>query len=137
MPAFFMEKNQITFDYDATYYKTGSVNESTKSVWILFHGYAQLAEDFAQDFLDLASKATVFIFPQGLSKFYLKGTGKEIGASWMTSHEREQAITHYLRYLDGIYKQEIEKFQSVCFYKHIRILTGWAYRNQMDQSQQY
>ena len=103
-----MQKLNIEIPYNATYIKVGSVSEDTKNVWMIFHGYGQLAEKFAESFSSLFINKNYIIFPQGLSKFYLKGVDQNIGANWMTSHDREIDIKNYLNYLDEIYKHEIK-----------------------------
>lgn len=70
---------------------------------ILFalHGYAQLAKDFIEDFKPLIQSNFLVVAPEGLSKFYNKH--REVSASWMTSHEREDEIKDYLNYLNKLY----------------------------------
>ena len=40
--------------------------------------------------------------PEGLSRFYRRGGGGEIAASWMTSLERTDEIDDYVRYIDAV-----------------------------------
>ncbi len=47
----------------------------------------------------------MIVAPEGLHRFYLKGTGGKVGASWMTKEEREADIADYVRYLDRIYDE--------------------------------
>lgn len=105
-----MEKIIIDFNFSAPYYKLGSITEHTRKIWIVFHGYGQLAEDFSTSFNNLLSNDNFLIFPQGLSKFYLKGIGNKIGANWMTAHDRDLDITNYLTYLNEIFEAEIRPF---------------------------
>ena len=102
-----MEKIVIDISIKAPYYKIGSAREQTKSIWFIFHGYGQLADEFANSFSELTSEENCLIFPQGLSKFYLKGINKKIGTNWMTSHDRDIDITNYLSYLNNIFDHEI------------------------------
>lgn len=105
-----MHKLELDFPFKATYIKVGSISNKTKNVWIILHGYGQLAEEFAKSFSDLFSANNCVIFPQGLSKFYLKGVDQNIGANWMTSHDRKIDIRNYIKYLDKLYHLEIEPF---------------------------
>ena len=89
-----MEKRLIKVPLDLPYYKVGMLDHTTREIWVIFHGYGQLAEEFAQDFDTLKSPDNVFIFPQGLSTFYLKSVAGKVGANWMTSHERAQDIAN-------------------------------------------
>lgn len=105
-----MKKKLLDFSFQAPYYVLGSTNEHTKKVWIIFHGYGQLADDFSNLFSELISDDNVLIFPQGLSKFYLKGVDKKIGANWMTSNDRELDIVNYISYLNQLFDLEIRPY---------------------------
>ncbi len=106
-----MKKSELEVEIKVPYYKLGEVDVKTRKIWIIFHGYAQLAEEFAHGFSRLLEPDTCLIFPQGLSKFYLKGVENKIGASWMTAHERETDIANYLVYLDQLYVREIKPYR--------------------------
>lgn len=103
-----MEKNILSLNFKAPYYKIGTYSSSVKNIWLIFHGYGQLPEDFSQSFDLFAQDDNILIFPQGLSKFYLKGVGKQVGANWMTAYDRELDIRNYLNYLDQLYELEIK-----------------------------
>lgn len=105
-----MEKKLLDISFQAPYYKIGSLNQQTKNVWFIFHGYGQLADDFADLFSELISEDNVLIFPQGLSKFYLKGVDKKIGANWMTSKDRDLDIANYISYLNQLFDHEIRPY---------------------------
>ena len=102
-------RNQIEFKYSAPYFKVGDTTPETNSVWIIFHGYGQLVEDFKDNFTSLQHEQVVLIFPEGLNHFYLRGTTDKIGSSWMTSYERELQIANYNAYLNTLYHDEMEK----------------------------
>ncbi len=94
------ERNIIT-QKTARYYVSGTPSSTIKNIWVVIHGYGQLAENFIQQFDFLVNEDTLVIAPEGLSKFY---TGNRIGASWMTKEDRENEIKDYLSYLDLILK---------------------------------
>ncbi|MFB6257939.1 MAG: alpha/beta hydrolase [Flavobacteriales bacterium] len=77
--------------------------EKVKEVWFVCHGYGQLAPAFLEDFEPIFQEDRMIIAPEGLHRFYLKGTGGKVGASWMTKEEREKDIQDYVRYLDQLY----------------------------------
>ena len=79
-----MEEHNIKIEKTARYYSLGDFNEKTEAVWIVCHGYAQLASDFIKDFEPLANETTVIIAPEALSRFYTKGFFGKVGATWMT-----------------------------------------------------
>lgn len=107
-----MKKFLLDISIKAPYYKFGTINELTKNIWFIFHGYGQLAKEFAESFSDMKSEENCLIFPQGLSRFYLKGIGNKIGANWMTSQDREIDITNYISYINQIYEHEIETYRG-------------------------
>lgn len=105
-----MEKKVIDIQIKASFIKVGSTNKKTKKIWFIFHGYGQLAEEFRKLFTEIASDENCLIFPQGLSKFYLKGIGNKIGSNWMTSYDRELDINNYVSYLDQLFEVEVKPF---------------------------
>lgn len=107
-----MEKKIIDISLKASYIKIGTISKRTKNIWLIFHGYGQLAEEFCKLFNEFEEEENYLIFPQGLSKFYLKGIGNKIGANWMTSHDRELDISNYIAYLNQLYDHEIKPFKD-------------------------
>ncbi len=84
--------------------------EQVKEVWFVCHGYGQLAPNFLRHFKPVFQKDRMIIAPEGLHRFYLKGTGGKVGASWMTKEEREADIQDYIRYLDQLYDSTLHDF---------------------------
>lgn len=70
------------------------------------------ALNFLQEFKKLESENLLIISPEGLSRFYTKGFYGNIGASWMTSEDRENEIKDYVNYLDEVYKEVITNFEN-------------------------
>jgi predicted esterase len=133
-----MEKKQLEFSFKAPYYKIGEFGRSTENIWMIFHGYGQLAEDFKERFSCLDTDENVLLFPQGLSKFYLKGIDKKIGASWMTAYEREADIDNYVRYIQGIYQLEVYPYNCqlniLGFSQGVHTASRWIYKENIDYS---
>lgn len=94
----------ITVSKTARYCTLGDLNVTTKEVWIVLHGYAQLASDFIVPFSVLNNKSRYIVAPEGLNKFYAKGFGGKPAATWMTSEMRESEIEDYLLYLNTLYE---------------------------------
>ncbi|MEM7370689.1 MAG: dienelactone hydrolase family protein [Bacteroidota bacterium] len=82
----------------------GSPSENTRTVWIVFHGYRQLAWYFIKKFTSILDKQTVVAAPEGLSRFYLEGH-KRVGASWMTKEDRLNEIEDQQTYLNQALKE--------------------------------
>ena len=109
-----MTIKEIEFSFKARYYKLGEVNEMTKQIWFVLHGYGQLAQFFVQKFKSLKDHGICVIAPEGLSRFYLEDLqhagrkNNRVGATWMTRENREMDIANYIAYLDVIYRTEIK-----------------------------
>ena len=93
-------KNHILVTKTARYFTLGELNENTRELWFVLHGYAQLASDFIQDFEGLDNGTRFIVAPEGLNKFYARGFGGKPAASWMTSEDRENEIIDYINYLN-------------------------------------
>ena len=87
------------------------MNERTKRVWFVLHGYGQLAEYFIRKFEKIQDDETLIVAPEGLSRFYLDHESGRIGASWMTREDRLNEIDDYVAYLESI-QQEVFKNHS-------------------------
>ncbi|RMG68671.1 MAG: phospholipase [Bacteroidetes bacterium] len=74
-----------------------------RDVWILLHGYRQLAASFLAKCAPLAGADQLLVAPEGLSRFYLDETYGRVGASWMTREDREVEIADQVAYLDEIW----------------------------------
>lgn len=92
-------------------YRTIKTEGNTKHVIYVLHGYGQLVAYFCQKFQDIPLKETLFVFPEGRHRFYLKGTSGRVGASWMTKEWREEDIRLNTLSLDLLH-QEIVKTHS-------------------------
>ena len=86
----------------------GDLSSQTKELVIALHGYGQLAADFAQSLLPLASPDRVIICPEALSRYYTNHRARVSGATWMTSEDRESEIMDYVTYLDGLTEEILE-----------------------------
>ena len=86
----------------------GEFSEETTEIIVALHGYGQLASEFAQSFLPLASPSRVIICPEALSRFYTNHRARVSGATWMTSEDREFEIMDYVTYLDGLTEEILE-----------------------------
>lgn len=75
-------------------------------LWLVCHGYGQLASRFIRRFGGLDLGRRLIIAPEALSRFYLSGgsgphSGEEkVGASWMTREERDAEIADQVTFLD-------------------------------------
>lgn len=101
----------------ARYYQIGSPSAPVRDLWVVLHGFSQLAADFAVPFQPLAADSRLIVVPEGLSKFYLdtrpghSGASK-VGALWLTREDRETEIVDIVNYLDKLYERTLEELAS-------------------------
>jgi len=94
----------------ARYYTVGQANPNTKYLWIVCHGYGQLAKHFIRKFDAISGEDVLILAPEGLSRFYWDGVSGEVVASWMTKEDRLNEISDYTEMINGLY----EKYKAQC-----------------------
>src|ERR1043165_8714282 len=108
-----MKENHIVVKKTAGFYTSGELTEHTRHVWIVLHGWGMNAKDFLASFEPLQTADSFFIAPEALNRYYLKGNGSEVGATWMTREDRLNEIKDYVNYLTDIYEFfDLEKFAN-------------------------
>jgi len=133
-------KKRIKVEFEAEYCLSHEPTFREAEVWILFHGYGQLAEFFIQKFLPFDTNERLFIAPEATNYSYLKNFQGRVGANWMTSHERELAIENNHRYLDQLMHQILSRFEYspiinvLGFSQGVATATRWASRWTWDVS---
>jgi predicted esterase len=100
-----MDEHHLTVSRSARYYTLGSA--AAGEVWFVLHGYGQLAARFLQKFALLDNGRRRLVAPEALSRFYLDGSNKKIGAAWMTREDRLAEIDDTVRYLDALYAEVV------------------------------
>jgi len=115
-----MQELQVSFNFHAHYFRLGEINEHTKTVWFVLHGYGQLARYFLTKFKVLTDHGVCVIAPEGLSRFYLEDvntrsqTGNNrVGSTWMTRENRLMDIDNYILYLNTVYKAELNSHPNI------------------------
>ena len=96
------ERVELKVERTARYFVRGNDRDPAE-VWLLLHGYAQTADAFLDDFEALDDGTRLLVAPEGLSRFYRRGTHGEVGASWMTRVEREAEIEDTLVFLQAVH----------------------------------
>lgn len=86
----------------------GSESDAVERLWIVLHGYGQLATYFARKFEPIDDGKTLVVVPEGLHRFYLNGFSGRVGASWMTKEDRLTDIADNHQYLNQLF----EHYQS-------------------------
>ena len=100
-----MDEHAIQTPRTARYYTLGA-GAPARAVWVVAHGYGQLARYVLRHFAPVAAGGRLVVAPEGLSRFYLDGGAggryERVAASWMTRDGREDEIADHVRFLDGV-----------------------------------
>lgn len=108
-----MKENHIIVNKTARFFTQGELNSKTKHVWLLLHGFGYDVKEFLAQFEPLMTEEMFFIAPEALNRFYLKGAGGKVGATWMTKEDRLNEIKDYIHYLDDVYEHfELDRFSG-------------------------
>jgi predicted esterase len=106
------EQRHLSVPRTARYAVMGSLDGALSEVWIVCHGHGQLAARFLSRFVPLERDDRLFVAPEALSRYYLQpprggphAADAPIGATWMTSEDRDCEIEDYVRYLDLLYDE--------------------------------
>jgi predicted esterase len=101
-----VQEHHLTVGRRARYYTLGDAGRTPRELWVVCHGYGQLAGRFLEHFAGLDDGSRLIVAPEGLSRFYV-GTGQapdeRVGASWMTRADRLAEIDDYVAYLDAVH----------------------------------
>jgi predicted esterase len=99
--------HRIVVPRSARYYSRGPTHGFPREVWIVCHGYGQLAGRFIEQFAGLDDGTRLIVAPEALSRFYLdpipvrrEHRNPRVGATWMTREDRESEIADQVTYLD-------------------------------------
>jgi len=99
-----MQEHHLSVARTARYFTLGAAGAGTRELWLVCHGYGQLASRFLKPFAAIDDGARLIVAPEGLSRFYAdSGRHERVGASWMTREDRLTEIDDYLRYLDAVH----------------------------------
>ncbi len=100
-----MQENKLTVPRTARFYTLGTPSAATRRLWIVCHGYGQLARFFLRHFSVLVDRETVVVAPEALSRFYLDGFSGRVGATWMTKEDRLAEIEDQANYLNLVLQE--------------------------------
>lgn len=122
--------HNITTRRTARYFTLGNTVNPVK-VWVVLHGYGYLGSVFINHFASLVKDDTLIIAPEGLSRFYAKGLGGDVVASWMTREDRNADIADNVTYLDTILAEVIQplgtiELNGLGFSQGVATICRWA-----------
>jgi predicted esterase len=102
-------ENKISVNKTFRYHTFGNP-EKASHIWIVLHGYGQLAFYFLRKFNILDPEKHFIVAPEGMHRFYLKGTSGRVGASWMTKEARLDDINDNHHFLDALTAELLAKY---------------------------
>ncbi len=108
LPYSVMPIHHLEVTKTARYCTYGEASEDTQNLWLVCHGYGQLAEYFIKKFEGLDPQTNLVVAPEALSHFYHGQFTGKVGATWMTKHDRVHEIRDYLGYLNKVYATVIK-----------------------------
>lgn len=104
--------HDIVVPRTARYATLGPTHGFPRELWIVCHGYGQLAERFLRQFAPLDDGSRLIVAPEALSRFYLdpipmrrQDPAPRIGATWMTREARDSEIADYVAYLERVFTE--------------------------------
>ena len=97
-----MQTHKLQVQRTARYYSLGAAPEQCKQLWVVCHGYGQLAAYFLRHFEAICPEDTCIVAPEALSRFYWNLANDRVGASWMTKEARIEEIEDYVAYLNQL-----------------------------------
>ena len=116
----------------------GEAGPEVRELWIVLHGYRQLAAYFIRRFSAIAGSCRMVVAPEALNRFYLDdapgrhGPESRVGATWMTREDRETEIRDYVDYLDALHDEmtaglpEGIRTVAVGFSQGVHTLARWG-----------
>lgn len=110
-----MQERHIVVQRTARYYVLGE--PGARELWLVLHGYSQLAQRFMRRFRSIVTPDRCIVAPEALNRYYSEHApgfhtpDARIGATWMTKEDRDAEIADYIAYLDRL---------------HAQLLTEWA-----------
>ena len=92
----------------ARYALQGTPGSAVRELWIVLHGYRQLAGPFGRWFRPLDAPHRLLASAEALNRFYVgdepgrHGPDAKVGGTWMTREARELEIGDYVAWLDRL-----------------------------------
>jgi predicted esterase len=106
--------NYLSVSKTARYSTLGNLSENTKYFWFALHGSKMLCEQVLYKFSEFDPDTHFVVAPEALIRYYEKGFGGEVVASWMTSRDRDQEIDDFSNYLNLLYNKYTSNIHSDC-----------------------
>ncbi|MEM8999604.1 MAG: esterase [Bacteroidota bacterium] len=130
-----VEEKTVTYTTKNSYATLNELTDSTKNIWIVFHGIGFLSRYFLRLFSSLTAEENYIIAPQAPSKYYIGATYQHVGASWLTKENTAMETENVLAYVDSVIKAEKIKLGSNLivfgFSQGVSIATRWIAKHKI------
>lgn len=97
---------KVSYSTTNTYETLNTLSDTTKNVWLVFHGMGFLSKFFLRYFDGLIPEENYIIAPQAPSKYYLKNEFKHVGASWLTKENTVEEFKNVSAYIQKVLEAE-------------------------------
>jgi predicted esterase len=105
--------SRVSVTRTARFATTGADLPHAVHLWVVLHGYGQLASEFIAPFAEAAPPGVRIVAPEGLSRFYLElprpdgGHLTRTGATWLTRDDRDDDLRDALGMLHTVVQREL------------------------------
>lgn len=126
-----MTEHHLRVQRTARYHMLGNAS-TAQELWVVVHGYGQLARFFLNTFNGMESSMRCIVAPEALSRFYLDADHSRVGATWMTREERLLEVEDHVAYLDAMVDTVKEQapeglhVKAVGFSQGVATVSRWA-----------
>ncbi|MGY0392598.1 alpha/beta hydrolase [Bizionia sp. KMM 8389] len=101
-----LTEKEISYKTTNSYATLNKLTDTTKNVWIVFHGMGYLSRYFLRYFQGLSAEENYIIAPQAPSKYYTPPKFKHVGASWLTKENTVKETANVLQNIDAVMESE-------------------------------
>ena len=136
-----MRERHLRVTRSARYFTLGTARASITELWLVTHGYGQLAGEFLRAFTVLDDGSRLIVAPEALNRFYVipvadtQAADRPVGATWMTRVDREREIEDYVAYLDAVCAEVLRPFaerrvvvRALGFSQGVATIARWVER---------
>ena len=113
-----IREHHIAVRRTARFFTLGTASDEVRELWVVCHGYGQLAAPFLSSFERIAAPSRLLVAPEALARFYLdrpsggSDTPPRVGATWMTREDRDSEIADHVAYLDDLHDSVREQLAT-------------------------
>jgi len=123
-------EKKVIYSSSNTYSVLNNYTKKTKNIWIVFHGLGYLSKYFINYFSKVNTEENYIIAPQAPSKYYQGKDFKHVGASWLTKVNTLEETKNIMKYVDEVYKSEINSTPKnliiLGYSQGVSIATRWV-----------